>query len=72
MAVSSHDVKAVVRDQCFFMDFEGDAEYQKITYSLIHSSIYGEHDSASLYITPFVSCICSNKHQQFIFPVLTA
>ena len=47
MAVSSCDVKAVVRNQCFFMDFEGDAEYRKITYSLIHSSIYDEHDSAN-------------------------
>ena len=46
MAVNSHDVKAVVSDQCFFMDFDcvcGDAG----DYPVTHFSVHGKHNGAN-------------------------
>jgi len=52
MAVCSHDVKVVVHDRRFFIDFNfvcGDSgEYiEGITYQVIYSLVHGKHDSAN-------------------------
>ena len=45
MAISSHDVKVIVRDQCFFIDFNF-VEIEGITYPVIHSLVYGKYTDA--------------------------
>ena len=60
MAINSHDVKAVVHDQCFFMDFDfvcGDEvrDVERMTYPVIYYSVYGEHNDANF--EPVHHCI---------------
>ena len=52
MAISLRDVEAVVRNQCFFVDFNFDCgdlqQYvEGITYPVIHCSVYGKRDGVN-------------------------
>ena len=50
MAISSHDVEAVVRDHYFFMDLvclKRSRIVEETTYPEIHFSVHGRHDGAN-------------------------
>ena len=51
MAADSHEIEAIVRNWCFFMDFDfvcGDEGGEEgITYPVVHFSVHGKHNGVN-------------------------